>query len=100
MEQLSGIDSYMLHNERGNVYNHIAGLGIYDPASAPGGKVRFRDILAHFKARLALHRLFRRRLVTVPFGVDRPYWLDVQDVDIEFHVRHIALPQPGDWRQL
>lgn len=100
MEQLSGFDSFLLHTERGNVYNHIAGLGIYDPATAPGGHVRFRDILAHFGARLSLHRLFRRRLVTVPFGVDRPYWLDVGDVDVEFHVRHIALPAPGDWRQL
>lgn len=100
MEQLSGIDSYMLHNERGNVYNHIAGLGIYDPSTAPGGGVRFRDILAHFESRLSLHKLFRRRLVEVPLGLDRPYWLDVADVDVEFHVRHIALPQPGDWRQL
>lgn len=100
MEQLTGIDSYMLHNERGNVYNHIAGLGIYDPSTAPDGQVRFRDILAHFGARLSLHRLFRRKLVTVPLGIDRPYWLDVADVDVEFHVRHIALPAPGDWRQL
>lgn len=100
MEQLSGFDNFILHTERGNVHSHIAGLCLYDPATAPGGQVRFRDILAHFKARLSLHRLFRRKLVTVPFGVDRPYWLDVTDVDVEFHVRHIALPQPGDWRQL
>ena len=100
MEQLSGLDSYLLYSERGNTYSHIAGLCIYDPATAPGGLVRFRDILAHFEARLSLHRLFRRKLVTVPFGVDRPYWLDVADVDVEFHVRHIALPKPGDWRQL
>ncbi|MCC6193513.1 MAG: wax ester/triacylglycerol synthase family O-acyltransferase [Burkholderiales bacterium] len=100
MEQLSGIDSFMLHNECGNVYNHIAGLGIYDPSTAPGGKVRFRDILEHFAARLSLHKLFRRKLVAVPFGIDRPYWMDVADVDVEFHVRHIALPGPGDWRQL
>jgi WS/DGAT/MGAT family acyltransferase len=100
MEQLGGFDSFMLHNERGNVYNHIAGLGIYDPSTAPGGKVRFRDILAHFAARLPMHRLFRRRLASVPFGVDRPYWIEGGDVDVEFHVRHIALPQPGDWRQL
>jgi len=100
MQQLSGIDSFMLQSERGNVYNHIAGLGIYDPATAPGGRVRFRDILSHFSPRLGMHGLFRRKLVTVPFGVDRPYWIDAADVDVEFHVRHIALPAPGDWRQL
>jgi WS/DGAT/MGAT family acyltransferase len=36
----------------------------------------------------------------VPHGIDRPYWLDDPDVDLEFHIRHIALPDPGDWRQL
>ena len=100
MEQLAGIDSYFLYTERGNVYNHVAALGIYDPASAPGGKVRFRDILRHFGARLGTNPVFRRRLVTAPHDVDRPYWIDDPDLDLEFHVRHIALPEPGDWRQL
>jgi diacylglycerol O-acyltransferase len=45
-------------------------------------------------------KVFRRRLVEAPWGLDRPYWIDDSDVDIEYHVRHIALPQPGDWRQL
>jgi WS/DGAT/MGAT family acyltransferase len=38
--------------------------------------------------------------VEAPWGLDRPYWIDDTDVDVEYHVRHIALPQPGDWRQL
>jgi diacylglycerol O-acyltransferase len=100
MEQLVGTDSYFLHTERGNVYNHVASLGIYDPSTAPGGKVRFKDILRYFSRRLDADPLFRRRLVTVPHAVDRPYWLDDPDLDLEFHVRHIALPEPGDWRQL
>ncbi len=29
-----------------------------------------------------------------------PYWVDDPNFDLEYHVRHIALPQPGDWRQL
>lgn len=36
----------------------------------------------------------------VPFDLDYPYWINDPDFDLEFHVRHIALPQPGDWRQL
>ncbi len=100
MEQLSGIDSLILHSERGNVYNHVGMLGLYDPASAPDGKVRFKDLLRHVEAHLDDHPLFRRRLVAVPLGVDRPYWIEGQEVDLEFHVRHIALPEPGDWRQL
>jgi diacylglycerol O-acyltransferase len=100
MEHLGGSDSYFLYTERGNVYNHVASLGIYDPSTAPGGKVRFKDILRYFSHRLDASPLFRRRLVTVPHGIDRPYWLDDPDLDLEFHVRHIALPEPGDWRQL
>jgi WS/DGAT/MGAT family acyltransferase len=100
MEQLSGSDNFFLYTERGNVYNHVAALGIYDPSTAPGGKVRFKDILAYFGRRLDMNKVFRRRLVTVPHEFDRPYWIDDADPDLEFHIRHIALPQPGDWRQL
>jgi diacylglycerol O-acyltransferase / wax synthase len=100
MRQLSGTDSLFLRLERGNQYMHVAGLGIYDPSTAPEGKVRFKDVLRFFQARLDSLPLFRRRLVTVPLGLDRPYWIEDPDIDVEFHVRHIALPQPGDWRQL
>ena len=44
--------------------------------------------------------MFRQRLVRVPFDLDHPYWIEDPDFDLEFHVRHIALPEPGDWRQL
>jgi WS/DGAT/MGAT family acyltransferase len=100
MEQLSGSDNFFLYTERGNVYNHVAALGIYDPSTAEGGKVRFKDILGYFSRRLDMNKVFRRRLVTVPHAFDRPYWIDDADPDLEFHVRHIALPEPGDWRQL
>ena len=44
--------------------------------------------------------VFRRRLTETQFGLDRPYWVDDPSFDLEYHVRHIGLPQPGDWRQL
>ena len=43
--------------------------------------------------------MLRRRLVEVPGNLDFPYWIEDPDFDVEFHVRHIALPKPGDWRQ-
>lgn len=100
MEQLSGQDNIFLISEQRNVYNHVAMLLIYDVSTAPEGKVRFKDILRHFDQRLYAHPIFRRRLVTVPFGIDRPYWVADAEIDLEFHIRHIALPKPGDWRQL
>jgi WS/DGAT/MGAT family acyltransferase len=39
-------------------------------------------------------------LVEVPLGLDQPYWIEDPDFDIEFHVRELALPAPGDDRQL
>ena len=36
----------------------------------------------------------------VPGGLDRPYWVKDANFDVEYHLRHIALPHPGDWRQL
>jgi diacylglycerol O-acyltransferase / wax synthase len=100
MRQLSGTDNVFLRLERGNQHMHVAGLGIYDPSTAPGGKVRFKDVLRFFESRLDALPVFRRRLVSVPLELDRPYWIEDPNIDVEFHVRHIALPQPGDWRQL
>jgi len=39
-------------------------------------------------------------MVKVPFGIDYPYWVQDSNFDIEYHCRHLALPKPGDWRQL
>ena len=77
-----------------------AGLAIYDPSTADGGRVTFKGILDHIDKRLHEARVFRQRLVRVPFDLDHPYWIEDPDFDLEFHVRHIALPAPGDWRQL
>jgi WS/DGAT/MGAT family acyltransferase len=100
MRQLGGLDELFLALERDNQCMHVAALGIYDPSTAPGGRVRLRDILAHLRRRLDVAPVFRRRLAGVPLNVDRPYWIDEATADLEYHVHHIALPDPGDWRQL
>jgi diacylglycerol O-acyltransferase len=100
MKQLSGMDNLFLALDQGHQHLHVAGLGIYDPSTAPGGKVRFKSILNFFVNRLHASKVFRRRLVCVPQDLDRPYWVEDGEIDVEYHVRHIALPQPGDWRQL
>ena len=100
MQQLTGIDTLFLTQETERTPLHISPLLIYDPSTAPGGSVRFKDILRLFESRLHLAPIFRRKLVQVPFDLDYPYWVETEDFDLEFHVRHIALPRPGDWRQL
>ena len=100
MKRLGIIDSAFINMENPTVPQHIGSLGIYDPSTAPGGFVRFKDVLASFERRLQRLPLFRTRLAEVPFGLDRPYWVLDPGFDVEFHIRHIALPHPGDWRQL
>jgi WS/DGAT/MGAT family acyltransferase len=100
MQQLSAMDASFVYLETPHTPMHIGSVGIYDPATAPGGFVRFKDILSFIQSRLGGARSFRQRLVRVPFDLDHPYWIEDPEFDIEFHVRHIALPKPGDWRQL
>jgi WS/DGAT/MGAT family acyltransferase len=100
MKQLGIIDSAFINLEQTNTPQHVGGLGIYDPSTAPGGFVRFKDVISSFERRLGNLQLFRTRLVEVPGGLDRPYWVKDANFDVEFHLRHIALPEPGDWRQL
>src|SRR5215216_5839129 len=87
MRQMGGQDASFVYNEAPRMPMHIAGLAIYDPSTAKNGTVTFKGILDHIRARMPLVPTYRERMVRVPF-------------DLEFHVRHIALPEPGDWRQL
>ncbi|MBK9665572.1 MAG: hypothetical protein IPO61_07550 [Gammaproteobacteria bacterium] len=105
MKQLSGPDAMYLYTELDGFPMHIGGVTIYDQSTRArgktgGGPVRFKDILAMFASRLDRSPIFRRKLAEVPFALDLPYWIDDEHFDLEFHVRHIALPKPGDWRQL
>src|SRR5688500_7780646 len=75
-------------------------LSIHDQRTVPGGAVRFKSLLAHIEGRLGGSPAFRRKAVPAPLGLERPYWVDDAQFDLEHHVRHIALPKPGDWRQL
>ncbi|MEM9085245.1 MAG: wax ester/triacylglycerol synthase family O-acyltransferase [Pseudomonadota bacterium] len=100
MRQLQGMDSSFVAMESPNSPMHIGNLLIYNPETAPGGFVRFKDILQFFESRMPLSKTMRQRLVRVPFDLDYPYWIEDPNFDLEYHVRHVALPKPGDWRQL
>ncbi len=100
MEQLSGQDASFVYMETPATPMHIGSVAIYDPSTAPGGKVRFKEILRFIESRLGAAKSFRQKLVRVPLNLDHPYWVEDPAFDLEYHVRHIALPQPGDWRQL
>ena len=96
MEQLSGLQNLHLHLESAAAPMHASSLTIYDPASARGGKVGFHEIQRFFAERAHRSPVFRRHLAALPFSLARPYWVDDAGFDLEFHLRHIALPRPGD----
>ena len=99
MQQLSGQDASFIYSERPHAPTHITSISIYDPSTAPGGQVTFADVMDHLEARLHLARAFRQKVVRVPADLDHPYWVEDAEFDLEYHVRQIALPRPGDWRQ-
>lgn len=100
MQQLSGQDASFLYFETPNTHMHITSMALYDQSTAPNKRVRFRDLTDNIRKRLHLAKCFRRRLVELPLAVDHPYWIEDKDFDLEYHVRHVALPPPGDWAQL
>lgn len=100
MKQLGTLDSAFINLEQPNTPQHIGGFGIYDPSTAPEGFVRFKEVIANFEHRLEKMPIMRTRLIEVPFGLDKPYWVIDEHFDTEYHLRHIALPEPGNWRQL
>src|SRR5260370_26794752 len=99
MQQLTGLDASFLAFETANSTGHVGGVSVLDPSEAPKplALARLTEVLGD---RLPLVPVLRRKLLTVPFGLDQPYWVDDPNFDIEYHIREIALPGPGSEAQL
>ena len=98
MKQLTGMDLSFLLMETPNTYGHVNGLSIYERPSAefePFAAVRERlgIMVSHLEP-------LRRKVVEVPLELDRPYWVEDADFDLDYHVRHIGLAPPGAADQL
>jgi WS/DGAT/MGAT family acyltransferase len=100
MRQLTALDEQFLALEGPRHYGHVGGVAVIDPSTAPGGRLDLADLQYLIAERLPLVPPFRWRLVEVPFDLDYGYWIDDPDFDLDFHVRELALPPPGDDRQL
>jgi diacylglycerol O-acyltransferase len=99
MKQMSGQDAAFLYGETKNWHMHVSGLIIIDAEGAPDGWSfqRFREILI---SRIPEVPQLRWRYVDVPFGLDRPSWIEEPDLDPDFHIRRVALPAPGGAEEL
>jgi hypothetical protein len=62
----------------------------------PGGMLQFRQILRYLESHIHKAPRYRQKALSVSLNLDHPYWVDDSRFDIEYHVRHLALPKPGD----
>lgn len=99
MQQLTGLDAAFLAMETRTTYGHIGSVIVLDAANATE-RLTLDRLIEHTESRLHLLPPYRRRLMRVPLDLDQPYWIDDEDFDIEFHVRELALPKPGNDAQL
>ena len=98
MKQLSGLDASFLYMETPTTFGHVSGLGIYERPTPDFDPLQ--AVHKRFGALVGLAEPMRRKLVEVPFQLDHPYWIDDDDFDLDFHIRHLELPPPGDIQQL
>jgi WS/DGAT/MGAT family acyltransferase len=94
MQQLSAVDTQFLALEDGRNHAHVSTLATYE------GPLTLDAVKELIAERLHLLPPFRWRLAPVPLDLDYPYWVDDAELDLDFHVRELALPEPGDERML
>ena len=99
MRQLSGLDSAFLNLENATQFGHVSGLSIFRRPDVPDYEP-YAAWKGQLEERLHLLEPLRRRLAEVPLGLDHPFWINDPNFDLEFHVRHTAVPPPGDDLQL
>lgn len=93
MHRLSALDAQFLAAESGNSGSQYCGLAIYETGEdRPITAETMRDRLAQ---RIGQCPPLRWKLVTVPFGLDRPVFVD-SDVDLEDHVSEMTLAPGAD----
>jgi WS/DGAT/MGAT family acyltransferase len=87
---MSPQDASFLHIEDDVSHMHIASVAIFEGPEPP-----FEDIVAMVRGKMALLRRYRQRVRFVPFQLGRPVWVDDPHFNLDYHVRHTALPSPG-----
>ena len=99
MHRLTGLDAAFLQLETPSNHMHVMAAAILDPSGIEGG------FTAHTLRGLVAERIdqivaFRRRLVTVPFSLHHPLWVEDPGFDLDYHVRRVAVSAPGGPREL
>jgi len=94
-DRLTAVDASFLAQEGPTSHMHIGAVTLFE-----GPPPAFRDFANHVRGRLHLVPRYRQRLAVPPLETGRPLWVDDPSFNLEYHVRHTALPEPGTERQL
>lgn len=100
-ERLSGQDLSFLAMEDGRAHMHVGMVSLFDaePLRLDTGGIDVERIMSFVESQLHETPRLRQKLAWVK-GFGQPVWVDDPDFNIHYHVRHTALPPPGDIRQL
>ena len=95
LDRLTAVDASFLHNESDASHMHVGGITTFE-----GPPPDIRDFLDGLRSRLHLVPRYRQKLAMPPLETGRPLWVDDPNFNLEYHVRHTALPEPGDEEKL
>jgi diacylglycerol O-acyltransferase len=95
MDRLSPVDVSFLDQEKRGSHMHIGAVMVFE-----GPPPTHEDIRRHIGSRLQLVPRYRQKLAYPRLEMGRPVWIDDARFNIDYHVRHTALPDPGGIEQL
>jgi WS/DGAT/MGAT family acyltransferase len=100
-ERLSAVDAAFLAVEDHDAHMHIGSVALFDaePLTLSDGELDFERIVQFTTDQLHKMPRFRQKLAWIP-GFGQPVWVDDASFNLQYHMRHTALPVPGDMRQL
>jgi diacylglycerol O-acyltransferase len=98
VKQLPDGDAVFLSTETDTAWGHVGGMSLLDPTSVPD--FGFEKLVRAIESRLSLVPRFTWKLLEIPLGLDRPYWVECPDFDVRKHVHRIAVPAPGTMKEL
>src|SRR4051794_39237316 len=94
-DRLTAVDASFLHQEKDASHMHVGALVIFE-----GPPIRREEFIEGLESRLHLVPRYRQKLAFPRFEMGRPFWVDDPNFNLDYHVRHTALPSPGSEEQL